>query len=365
MKLTHHILSVLSITTLAALTSCSKSGGVKPATGKTSGVITVTTLAGDGTIGLVNGIGTATKFDQASDLAISGSGDLYVGDWLNNVVRKINLTTTAVTTFAGTGAAGFSNATLTTSTFNGIAHVAFDKTGNLFLADEQNNSIREITTTGNVVTVAGRGTAGYVDGDGKTSAFNTPGNIVVDANGDIYVADTGNEVIRKITMSTGIVSTFAGTGNSGLLNGDLTASTFASPYGIAIDPSGDIFVADAANNVIRKITVSSGKVTTFAGTGEQGLANGAAASATFFHPGAIIFDSKGNLFVSELGNNTIREITSQGVVSTYAGTGSAGAADGVGTVATFKQPNGMAFDNEGNLYVADQLNNKIRKISIK
>jgi sugar lactone lactonase YvrE len=325
----------------------------------------VSTLAGNGTVGFVNGEGAQAEFDQASDLAISSNGDLYVADWLNSVVRKISLSTGTVSTFAGTGTQGFFNGSLTSSTFNGVAHVAFDKSGNLFIADEQNNSIREVTSSGSVLTVAGRGTAGYVSGLANLAAFNTPGNLVVDANGDIYIADTGNQVVRKITMSTGLVSTYAGTGYRGLVDGILASSAFSSPYGIAIDASGNIFVADAANNVIRKITVATGLVSTFAGTGQQGLTDGPAATATFFHPGAIIFDASGNLFVSELGNNTIRKITADGTVSTYAGSGAAGAADGPAATASFKQPNGMAFDSKGNLYVADQLNNKIRKISVQ
>jgi sugar lactone lactonase YvrE len=345
-----------------AFVACSKKGSVE---NPKKQVLTVSTLAGDGTAGFLNGTGTATKFNQASDLVINSSGDLYVSDWLNNQIRKINLNTGTVVTFAGTGSPGFLNSTLVSSTFNGTAHITVDKSGNFFIADEQNHSVREITIAGNVITVAGRGTAGYVDGAAAKAAFNTPGNLVADANGDIYVADTGNEVIRKITMSTGMVSTYAGTGVQGLNNGDLAAATFSSPYGIAIDAGGNIFVADAANNVIRKITVSTGKVTTFAGTGTQGLVNGPALSSSFFHPGAILFDSNANLFVSELGNNTIRKITTDGTVSTYAGTGAAGAADGVAASATFQQPNGMAFDSNGNLYIADQLNNKIRKIGLK
>jgi sugar lactone lactonase YvrE len=361
MKAIYYPMAILTVG-LTLLSSCSKKGSVKPVKAK---VLTVSTLAGNGTAGLLNGTGAATEFNQASDLAISSSGDLYVGDWLNNVVRKIVLNSSVVTTFAGTGSPGFLNGTLSTSTFNGVAHVTFDKSGNLLLADEQNNSIREITTAGNVITIAGRGTPGYVDGTALTAAFNTPGNLVVDANGNIYVADTGNQVIRKITISTGMVSTYAGTGVRGLTDGNLASATFSSPYGIGIDASGNIFVADAANNVIRKLTVSTGTVSTFAGTGQQGLANGSALSSTFFHPGALTFDSNGNLFVSELGNNTIRKITTGGTVSTYAGTGTAGAADGEATSATFQQPNGLAFDSSGNLYVADQLNNKIRMVALK
>ena len=363
MKSIYFYLSIITVSASVVLWSCSKKQPVTPVQPKA--VITVSTLAGNGTVGLINGAGTAAEFNQASDPAISSTRDLYVGDWLNNVVRKITLNSGTVTTFAGTGSQGFSNSTLLTSTFNGIAHVAFDKSGNLFLADEQNNSIREITTAGNVITVAGDGFAGYADGAANLAEFNTPGNLVADADGNIYVADTGNEVIRKINVATGTVSTYAGTGAGGLTNGALLASSFRSPYGIAIDAGGNIFVADAANNVIRKLAVASGTVSTYAGTGQQGLTDGAAASATFYHPGAIIFDASGNLFVSELGNNTIRKITADGTVSTYAGTGAAGAADGVASVATFKQPNGMAFDSEGTLYVADQLNNKIRKITAK
>jgi len=358
---TIYSLSIVLVSSFALLASCSKKGTVTPPKTK---VITVSTLAGSGTVGLVNGTGTAAEFDQASDLAIS-NGELYVADWLNNVVRKINLGNAAVTTYAGTGAQGFLNGTLTTAVFNGVAHVAFDKSGNMFISDEQNNSIREISAAGQVTILAGTGFAGWVDGAGSSAEFNTPGNLVADANGDIYVADTGNQLIRKITVSTDMVTTYAGNGTPALVNGALLSSSFASPYGITIDGSGDILVADAANNVIRKITVATGQVTTFAGTGQQGLTNGTTATATFYHPGALIYDASGDLFISELGNNTIRKITPGGAVSTYAGTGTAGSADGAGTVATFQQPNGMAFDSNGNLYVADQLNNKIRKISLQ
>ena len=160
------------------------------------------------------------------------------------------------------------------------------------------------------------------------------------------------------------VSTFAGSGTVGLANGIGSAATFKSPSSVKIGSDGSLYVGDWLNNVIRKIDVSNGTVSTFAGTGTQGFTNGAAGSATFYHPCGVVFDSKGNLFVSELGNFSIRKIATDGTVSTFAGTGSSGDVDGDASKATFNQPIGIVFDKDGNMYVADEFNNKIRKITI-
>ncbi len=341
--------------------SCSKTSTVKPTTQK---VLTVNTLAGSTTIGNQNGIGAAAGFNNPSDVAIGSDGALYIGDWANNLIRKINISTGAVTTFAGTGAADYFNGTLLTSEFNGTAHIVFDKSGNMFVADEENNMIREITTAGNVVTIAGSGVQGGADGIGAAASFYHPEGMVLDASGNMYVADNNN-TIRKINLATKQVTTYAGTGVRGFNDGPVASAMFSSPYGLAMDAKGDIYVADIVNNRIRKITVSTGMVSTFAGTGTQGLSNGPAASATFYFPGGVAFDSKGNLFVAELKNNTIRKIATDGTVSTYAGTGQVGSANGPATTASFSQPIAIAVDASGNVFVADEYNNEIREISLK
>jgi len=341
--------------------SCSKKATIKP---KNTGVLTVSTLAGSTTAGHQDGTGAAAGFYNASGLAIGSDGFLYVGDFANSLVRKINLTTSAVTTFAGTGAAGYADGSLTTAVFNGTANIVFDKSGNLYVADEENNMIREITTAGNVVTIAGNGTQGAADGTGTSATFYHPEGMVIDAGGNMYVADNNN-TIRKINLSTKQVTTYAGTGVRGFNDGPVANAQFSSPYGLAMDTNGDIYVGDIVNNRIRKITVSTGIVSTFAGSGSQGLSNGSALSATFYFPCGVAFDSSGNLYVAELRNNTIRKIATDGIVTTYAGTGAAGSADGPATSASFSQPIGLVIDASGNMYVADEYNNEIRKISLK
>ncbi len=344
------------------ISSCGKST-VKP---KTQGpaIYTVSTLAGSGSISSANGIGVAAGFSSPSGVAVSSNGTLFIGDFGNSLVRTINLTTSAVTTFAGTGVQGLLNGAAATAQFNGTANIVFDKSGNLFIADEQNSAIREISTSGVVTTVAGSGLAGHLDGPAAAAQFDHPEGMIFDASGNLYVVESANNDVRKINLSTSTVSTFAGTGTQGFTNGPIASATFFSPYGIAIDASGNMYVADIVNNCIRKITVSTGIVSTFAGSGTQGLSNGPAATATFYYPAGVAFDSKGNLYVAELKNNTIREITTTGTVTTYAGTGAQGATDGLASTATFHQPIGLTFDSNDNLYIADEYNNKIRKVVV-
>ncbi len=344
--------------------SCGKST-VKPKT-QTQTIFTVTTLAGSGTAGTANGTGTAASFSSPSGVAISSGGTLYVADFGNSLVRTVNTSTGAVVGFAGTGVQGFLNGAAASAKFNGSANIVFDKSGNLFIADEQNNAIREVSASGNVTTVAGSGVSGYLDGPASTAQFNHPEGMVFDASGNLYVVESANNVVRKINLSTSTVSTYAGStaGTAGFNNGTLSAATFHSPYGIAMDASGNMYVADIVNNCVRKITVSTGVVSTFAGSGAQGLTNGPAASATFYYPAGVAFDSKGNLYIAELRNNTIREVSTTGTVTTYAGTGAQGATDGLAAAATFYQPIGLTFDSNDNLYIADEYNNKIRKVTI-
>ncbi|SRR5579871_492906 len=355
-----HMLLLLVIALAIGFSSCSKSGTAK----SNKSTVTVSTFAGSGTMGSANGTGTAASFLYPSGIVSSGNGALYIGDFGNNLIRTINISSAAVNIVAGTGTAGLINGSVTAAEFNGPANIALDASGDLFISDEENNVIREITSAGNVSTVAGAGIAGYQDGAAGTAEFNFPEGIVVDANGDLYVADGHNSVIRKITMSTGMVSTYAGiAGTTGFANGAASSATFNEPYGLALDNSGNLYVTDILNNSIRKITVSTNTVSTYAGTGTKGFSNGTAATATFYYPLGCVLDSQGNLYVSDTYNNVIRKVSTSGNVTTFAGTGAQGSADGDAASATFNFPIGISVYGNA-VFVADTHNNVIRKITI-
>ncbi|HIF27927.1 MAG TPA: hypothetical protein EYQ40_05270, partial [Candidatus Marinimicrobia bacterium] len=239
----------------------------------------VTTLAGSGSQGSANGTGTAAAFYLPTDVALDGSGNVYVGDQYNHLIRKIT-SGGVVSTLAGSGSQGSTNGTGTAASFYKPSGVAVDGSGNVYVADKDNHLIRKITSGGVVTTLAGSGSVGSANGTGTAASFNYPSGVAVDGSGNVYVGDWGNHLIRKIT-SAGVVSTFAGSGSAGSANGTGTAATFNHPYGVAVDGSGNVYVADyLGNHLIRKIT-SAGVVTTLAGSGSSGSANGTGTAASF------------------------------------------------------------------------------------
>lgn len=242
---------------------------------------------------------------------------------------------------------------------------ATDRLGTLYLADTSNNTIRVVSTARTVTTLAGTaGVLGHNDAIGSAASFNGPAGIALDSFNNIFVADTVNSTVRLVTQS-GVVSTFAGTAlATGSLDGTGTAARFFLPSAIAIDGLNNLFVADTYNNTIRKIT-PAGVVTTLAGApGIFGSADGTGGAASFNLPSGIATDSAGNIYVADTRNNTIRKITSLGAVTTLAGTaGVVGSADGIGAAASFNGPAGIVCDNFGNLYVADHGNSTIRKVT--
>jgi streptogramin lyase len=324
----------------------------------------VTTLAGTaGAYGSADGTGSAARFDYPSGVAVDGSGNVYVTDSNNNTIRKIT-PAGAVTTLAGTaGAYGSADGTGSAARFQYPSGVAVDASGNVYVADTYNHTIRKITPAGAVTTLAGTaGLSGSADGTGSAARFWYPYGVAVDGSGNVYVADTRNYTIRKITPA-GVVTTLAGTaGARGSADGTGSAARFANPYGVAVDGSGNVYVADTDNDTIRKIT-PAGVVTTLAGTaGSVGSADGTGSAARFYFPEGVAVDASGNVYVADSYNSTIRKITPAGVVTTLAGTaGASGSADGTGSAARFSGPRGVAVDGSGNLYVADTLNDTIRK----
>lgn len=262
-----------------------------------------------------------------------------------------------VTTLAGSSQ-GFSDGTGSTAKFDHPIGLATDSFGNIYVADTYNHKIRKITPAGVVITLAGS-TQGFADGPGATAKFYCPQGVATDALDNIYVADSCNNKIRKITPA-GVVSTLAGSDLQGFADGIGASAQFFLPIGVATDASGNVYVADQFNNKIRKIS-QTGVVTTLAGS-TQGFADGTGAAAQFDNPIGIATDISGNVYVGDIVNYKIRKITPAGVVSTLAGS-TQGFADGIGAAAQFYYPFGVATDATGNVYVADNNNNKIRKIS--
>jgi serine/threonine-protein kinase len=342
------------------ITACSKKNdaGSKPV-GPIIFTPTVTTFAGSGAQGLLDGTKEQASFNFPTGITITTAGFLFVADKQNNAIRIIS-PQGIVNTIAGTGTAGFSNAK-NAVTFNFPSGVAADFAGNVYVADQENSAIRAINITGVTTTFAGKGFQGFVNGRDTSARFNAPTGIAVGPGGNIYVADNGNNVIRKITPG-GTVTTFAGTGVRGATNGTAATATFNQPQAVAVDSSGNVYVADQGNNLIRKIT-SQGVVSTFAGNGTAGNTNATGTAASFNGPAGIAVDANGNVYIGDSKNNLIRKITKDGVVSTLTGTGAAGKVNGALNVAVFNGPQGVAVDGIGRVFVADTGNGLIRMIT--
>ena len=327
-----------------------------------STLLQVTTLAGSaGSIGSADGPGGSARFNQPAGVACDSSGNVYVADSNNYTIRKIT-PAGVVTTFAGSpGVSGKTDGSGSSARFFWPAGVACDAFDNIYVADEGNAGIRKIAPDGTVTTLAG-GVAmpGYADGTGSTARFYQPEGVACDASGNVYVADTFNHVIRKIT-SAGVVTTLAGLhGSPGSNDGSGTVASFRYPSGVTCDASGNVYVADQGNDLIRKVT-PAGVVTTVAGTGTSGHADGTGTGASFNNPGNLVCDASGDLWVADLGNNAIRKINPSGVVTTLAGSaGTTGSSDGAGPAARFNAPYGIARDAIGTLFVTDAGSGTVR-----
>ena len=308
----------------------------------------VTTFAGSGVAGFANGQGTAASFNNPTRLGQDASGNLYVADRDNGLIRKIT-PSGLVSTFSGG--------------FNQPNDAAVDAAGNVYVANAGNNEIQQVSPSGLVTTLfAGTGATGATNGPGTGASFYHPYSLAIDLNGNIYVADSGNNLIREITP-TGVVSTFAGDGNPSFADGLGTAASFNGPSSVATDAAGNIYVADPFNNRIRKIT-PAGQVTTIAGNGLAATTNGPAATASFNTPAGVCVDGIGNVYVADILGNTIRKIDASGNVTTLAGSSSAGAVNGTGILASFNHPNDVQSNPGGFLYVTDYGNSLIRKIIV-
>ena len=322
----------------------------------------VRTIAGAaGRVLTADGVGTSARFDSPYATAVDSTGVVYVADSSAHVIRRIG-TDGSVMTFAGLpGSFGIDDGTADGARFYSPTGIAIDSAGNLYVADSMNSTIRKITPGRVVTTFAGSGRSrGATDGTGSAARFAQPFGIAVDGAGTVYVTDSQANTIRKIT-SAGVVTTLAGqSGSGGSTDGTGTAARFLVPYGIAVDSTGTLYVVDHGNHTIRRIT-SAGVVTTLAGTaGSAGAVDGAGAAARFQYPSGIAVGRDQTVYVADTDNQLIRAITPSGEVSTIGGSSRSGSADGTGTAAQFLNPKGIAVSTSDRLYIADLGNRMIR-----
>ena len=345
----------------------------------------IETIAGSGHFGFSGdgGAATSANFGWLTGVSVAGAGDIYLSDGSSNVIRKVTASTGNISTIAGiflgtnvvdlTPYAG-DGGPATGAHLNIPLSVAVASSGNVYIADAGNNVVRKITaSTGNITTFAGMGPShqGY-DGDGGPAIAATlynPYSVAVDATENVYIADSQNKVIRKVTASTGIITTIAGNGVEGYSGdgGPATSAQLFLPQGVAVDGSGNVYIADNGSHVVRMVTTSSGNITTLAGNGTAGFGGdgGPATSATFSSPQGLAVDVSGNVYVADAANNVVRKINaSTGNISTVAGNGAQGYSGDGGPAIAAKlfAPVGVALDGSGNLYIADD-NSVIRKVT--
>jgi len=336
----------------------------------------IDTVAGYGTAGHSgdNGLATAADLNGPHNVAIDAAGNIYIADMWNNRIREVMASTGIITTVAGNGTPGYSGdgGVATSAELYYPSGVAIDSAGNIYIADAMNNRIRKVTvSTGDISTVAGNGSEGYSgDGGPATSAeMNTPYEVALDASGNIYISDSNNYRVREVAVSTGIITTVAGTG-IGSYSGDggpATNANITQPMGLVLDAAGNIYFVDWGNARVRKVTASTRDITTVAGNGSEGYSGdgGPATAAQLYDPYGVAVDAAGNIYIADSMNNRIRKVAaSTGEISTVAGNGTAGYSGdgGAATSAELEYPYGVAVDTANNIYIADDGNNRIRAV---
>ena len=337
----------------------------------------ISTIAGTGTSWYSGdgGAATSAQLELPYDVDLDSSGNVYIASSGDHRIRMIDASTGIISTIAGTGTKGYSgdNGAATLAQLNLPYGVVLDSSRNVYIADTSNSRIRKIDmSTGIISTIAGTGIYGYSgDGGPATSAkLGGPYGVALNSSGNVYIGDTGNNRIRMIDASTGIITTIAGTGSSGYSGdgGAATSAELSTPSGVALNSSGNVYIASLFGCRFRMIDASTGIISTIAGTGTAGFSGdgGPATNASFKYPSGVVLDSNSNVYIADADNHRVRKIdASTGIISTIAGTGTSGYSGdgGAATSAKLKNPSGVALDSSGNVYIADKSNYRIRKLT--
>ena len=333
----------------------------------------ITTLAGSGAAAFGGDGGPAANaaLNYVPDVSIDGNGNLYLSDQHNHRVRKINVADGKIATLAGNGSEGYSGdgGPATSAQLGSYLYVASDAVGNVYISDTNNHRVRKLATDGTITTVAGNGSDGYGGDAGPATAaqLSSPNGIALDGNNNLYIADTNNHRIRKLAAN-GTISTVAGNGNAGSPGdgGQATAANLMWPAGVAVDSIGNLYIADSGNNRIRKVS-TSGYISTVAGDGTWGFGGdgGPAISAQLKQPSGVVVDLSGNLLIADTANNRIRKVTTGGAINAFAGNGAPGwgGDGGPATDAQINIPRGLAIDPIGNVVIAQGYDNRVRKVT--
>ena len=332
---------------------------------------TINPFAGNHTPGYTGNGGPAVAAECFAPLAVAvdNAGNVYFTDQGNSVVRKVN-TTGIISTVAGNDTAGYSGdgGPATNARLNQPSGIAVDETGNIYIADDVNNVIRKVTTAGIIYNFAGDGTAGYQGDAGlaTNAKLNAPKGVAVDHLGNVYIADANNNVVRKVTPN-GFIYPFAGTGAAGFFGNDSAAviAKLHLPTAVVVDASGNVIIVDQLNNVVRKVN-TFGTMSAFAGTGVYGYSGDGdyADLAKLSTPTELGADALGNVYIADYGNHVVRKVTSSGKISTIAGNGTSGYSGDGGPAlsAELAGPYDVAASSTGKVYITDQISNVVRVI---
>jgi DNA-binding beta-propeller fold protein YncE len=326
--------------------------------------VRVETFSGNGQAGFANSNGQVGQFNRPHGLAIDAKGNLYVSDRGNHAIRVV-AANGDIGTLAGNGKEGNADGTGAAASFRQPIAAAVDKSGNVYVADRDNHVIRLIDPSGKVVVLAGTGTKGFANGPSSSAQFNEPYGVALSPDEKtLYIADYLNHAIRAVDLATKQVTTLAGNGAAGFANGVGDKAQFNQPYNVKADANGRLYVPDQNNHAIRRVD-PDGTVSTLAGNGQSGFADGKPSEARFNNPTGLAVGPDGTVYVSDRNNQRIRAITPAGETTTVAGDGTAGQQDGPGQVAKFNRPIDVVLTTDGSLVVSEETNHRLRKILLR